>query len=439
MMLRRGMILNPGDIRNLIHAARPLGVPATDEDIQRRGLRRNRLIATGLLAAMAALFVITTLPPHPGFSILLVRATAEAALVGGLADWFAVTALFRQPLGLPIPHTAILPKNKDRIGEGLAIFIERNFLSPDIVRAKLRSIDPARFVADWLSEPTNADAVAHRLVRMLPHLIGAIDDRDFRELVGASLGRHLAEIDLAPLFGRVLGVLRANGFHEILLDRLLDFCRQFVEDREEQLYMAAEAQRRRWWIPKTVNRQIAKAIVGGVKELLSKLREPDSPARRNLLQGIERLVNQLSTSSAYRDRIEEVKLRLLDDQEVKAWLGSVWDDVKRAMQADLASRQSRADRMLSTAALSLGHHLRGDAAMRKRLNRTIEAMAMEVVPWRAALGQFIIEVVRQWDAGSFTNRLELVVGRDLQYIRITGTLVGGFVGCLLYLVSTALE
>jgi uncharacterized membrane-anchored protein YjiN (DUF445 family) len=143
------MIPSPADVQSIFRAPHPIGMPVTAQDLQRRGLRRNRRIATLLLAAMAALFISTTLAPQPGFWILLVRATAEAALVGGLADWFAVTALFRQPLGLPIPHTAILPRNKDRIGEGLAIFIERNFLSPDILRAKLRSIDPARLSADW--------------------------------------------------------------------------------------------------------------------------------------------------------------------------------------------------------------------------------------------------------------------------------------------------
>src|SRR5271165_1402091 len=290
------------------------GMSVTAQDFQRRALRRNRLIATALLGTMAGLFISTTLAPQPGFWILLV-----AALVGGLADWFAVTALFRQPLGLPIPHTAILPRNKDRIGEGLATFIERNFLTPEIVRAKLRSIEPARLVAEWLSAPANADAVARRLVRMLPHLISAIDDRDFRVFVGESLGRRLAEIELAPLLARAISVLTANGFHEIFLDRLLDFSRQFLEEREEQLYAAAEAQRRRWWIPKAVNRQIARAITGGVKELISKVREPGTPARRNLLQGIERLAEQLSTSPVYRMRVEEAKLRLLEDAEVQAW------------------------------------------------------------------------------------------------------------------------
>jgi uncharacterized membrane-anchored protein YjiN (DUF445 family) len=331
-----------------------------------------------------------------------------------------------------------LPKNKDRIGEGLAIFIERNFLSPDILRAKLRSIDPARLVADWLAAPSNADAIARRLVRMLPHIISAIEDRDFRVFIGDSLGRNLAQIEAAPLLGRAIAVLTANGFHEILLDRLLDFCREFLEEREEQLYMLAEAQRRRWWIPKAINRQIAKAIIGGVKELLSKLRESGAPARRNLLREIEELGEKLRTSPVYRARVEEAKLRLLEDAEVKAWLGSVWGDIKWVLLADLASPQSRADQALAAVICSLGHHLRADTAMGKRVNRTIEAMALEVVPWRAGLAQFLIEVVRQWDASSFTNRVELVVGSDLQYIRINGTLVGGLVGCLLYLLSAAL-
>jgi uncharacterized membrane-anchored protein YjiN (DUF445 family) len=257
--------------------------------------------------------------------------------------------------------------------------------------------------------------------------------------IGEALGRQLADLELAPVLGRAIVVLTANGFHETLLDRLLDFCREFLEQREEQLYIAAEAQRRRWWIPKAVNRQIARAIIDGVKELLSKLREPGTPARRKLLREIDRLAERLRTSPVYSARVEEAKLRLLDDAEVKAWLGSVWGDVKRVVLADFASPQSRIDEALGAAICSLGQHLRDDPAMRKRVNRTIEALALEVVPWRSGLAQFLIEVVHQWDASSFTNRVELVVGSDLQYIRINGTLVGGLVGCLLYLLSAALE
>jgi uncharacterized membrane-anchored protein YjiN (DUF445 family) len=387
---------------------------------------------------MAALFLLTTTVPQPGFWILLLRASAEAAVVGGLADWFAVTALFRHPLGLPIPHTAIVPKNKDRIGEGLATFIEHNFLTPELVTAKLRSVDAARFVADWLSCRGNADAVADRLARAMPHLLAAFSDREIREFVGDTLGRQLGTMELAPMLGRAIAVLTANGFHESLLDRLLGLCRQFLEAREDQLYAAAEAQRRRWWIPKAVNRQIAKAIVGGVKELLSNLREPGNVGRDNLLQGIEHLAKELGTSPEHRARVEEAKTRLLEDPEVKAWLDTAWSNLERSLLADLASPTSRIRQTLAAAICSLGQNLRADSAMREKMNRAIEAMVTELIPWRAELAQFITEVVRQWDTKVFAERVELVVGRDLQYIRITGTLVGGFVGCLLYLLSTAL-
>jgi uncharacterized membrane-anchored protein YjiN (DUF445 family) len=408
------------------------------QDFQRRGLRRNRAIATALLGAMAGVFFATAIMPQPGFWVLLLRATAEAAVVGALADWFAVTALFRQPLGLPIPHTAIVPKNKDRIGEGLANFIEHNFLTPDIVRAKLRALDAARLLGDWLASPTAADAVALRLTRMIPHLLGAADAREFRDLAGETLSHRLREIDLAPLLGRALAVLAANGFHERLLDRIVDLCRQFLERREGHLYAAAEAQRRRWWIPKAINRQIAKAIVGGIKELLSDVREPGAPPRQSLLQAIERLAGELETSAEYRARIEEAKSQLLADPQAKAWLSSVWSHLAQIALAELASPSPKLRHSLAAAIHSLAQRLQADPAMRARLNRTLEALATEVVPWRAQLAQFIIEVVRQWDTKTLTERLELVVGRDLQYIRINGTLVGGFVGCLLHLLSTVL-
>ncbi len=388
---------------------------------------------------MAGLFISTTLVPQPGFWILLVRATAEAAIVGGLADWFAVTALFRQPLGLPIPHTAIVPRNKDRIGEGLASFIEHNFLTPKVVKAKLRSIDPTRLFAEWLSSSATADAVALRLMRAMPHLLGAVDDRGIREFVGETLGRRLTDIELAPLLGRAISALTADGFHESLLDRLLEFCRQFLDKREDQFYQAAAAQRRRWWIPKAVNRQVAKAIIGGIKELLANVREPGTLARQNLLNGIGRFAEELGTSFEYRLRVEELKLQLLQDEEAQAWFGSAWGDIKHALLADLTSPASKSRQALSVAIHSLGQRLLADPAMRTRVNRTIEAMATELIPWRAQIAQFIIEVVRQWDPDRFTERLELVVGRDLQYIRITGTLVGGLVGCLLYLVSAVLQ
>jgi uncharacterized membrane-anchored protein YjiN (DUF445 family) len=411
---------------------------ASTENFQRRALRRNRLIATALLGTMAILFIVTTLMPQPGFWIRLVRAAAEAAVIGGLADWFAVTALFRQPLGLPIPHTAILPKSKDRIGQGLATFIERNFLTPDLIRAKLRSIDIASGFAHWLASPENADAVADRVVRVSPHLLDVIDDREVREFLNETLAGQFETIELAPVLGRVITVLTANGFHETLIDRFLDTCADFLANREEQLYAAAEVGRRRWWIPKAANRQIAKVIIGGVKDIISNLREPGTVARQNMLHGIEQLAHELCTSPEYSAQIEAAKRRLLEDVEVKSWLESAWDTVGGALRADLASPTSRIRRASATAICAFGQNLLVDGSMRSRLNRLIEALAIKVVPWRDQLSQFIVDVVGQWDTKSFTERLEQVVGRDLQYIRISGTLIGALAGCLLYLLSSTL-
>jgi uncharacterized membrane-anchored protein YjiN (DUF445 family) len=272
----------------------------------------------------------------------------------------------------------------------------------------------------------------------MPHILAAIDAREFQQFIAASLSRRLAEIELAPLLGRAISLLLADSFHERILDRLLDLSRQFIEEREDQLYTAAEAQRRRWWIPKAVNRQIAKAIVGGVKELISNLREAGSPGRETLLRAIERLAIELEVSPEYRRRLEDAKLRLLEDPQAKAWLSAAWADLTHEVLAELTSPTAQMRQTLAAAIHSLGQRLAAEPTTRARLNRTIEALATEVIPWRAQLAQFIIEVIRQWDTRTFTERLELVVGRDLQYIRITGTLVGGLVGCLLYLLSTAI-
>jgi uncharacterized membrane-anchored protein YjiN (DUF445 family) len=188
-----------------------------------------------------------------------------------------------------------------------------------------------------------------------------------------------------------------------------------------------------------VNRQIAKAMIGGIKDLLSSLQEPGSPARSNLLRSIEGLAQELATSPEHRVRIEQTKAQLLEDAEVKAWLFAAWGDIKEAILTDLASSRSKIRQEAGGAIHSLGRHLHGDAAMRTRVNRMTEALAAEAVPWRSGLGRFVVEVVRQWDSRSLADRLEALVGRDLQYIRINGTLVGGLVGCLLYLVTSALE
>ena len=227
-----------------------------DEERLRRALRRNRAFATGLLGIAAAVFLGTSAIPLPGFWLALIHAGAEAALVGGLADWFAVTALFRHPLGLPIPRTAIIPKNKDRIGNELGQFVERNFLAPDILAAKLAELAPVRHAADWLALPDNAGRVALAIGEALPPVIRSLEDRALRDFVARSFHEQLRETELAPALGRLVALLTRSGQYDALFDRALDAAHAMVAANADRLY-AMVAERSRWWVPRTIDRRHA--------------------------------------------------------------------------------------------------------------------------------------------------------------------------------------
>jgi uncharacterized membrane-anchored protein YjiN (DUF445 family) len=418
----------------------PSDRPSDREVIQRRALRRNRAIATALLLIMAGGFLATSAAPDAGLWVSLIRATTEAGVIGGLADWFAITALFRRPLGLPIPHTAILPRNKNRIGEGLGAFLERHFLTEELVLARLRSLDVAQHVADWLADPRDAEMVADKLAVVLPHLTSALDDEELRRFTGDALGIRLRDVDAAPLVGKVLGLLTAGGYHAAVVDRSAELAAEFLERNAQQLEeSAAEGTRRRWWIPAAVNRQVARAIIRGVRELLEDLRTPDSKLRRKVLDAIDESGRDLARSPEHRARFEAAKHALLDRPEVQAWLGSVWDQIRDSVVADIGSPRSHAREGIATACASIGRALRDDANMRARLNSVIETVAVGLLPWRRELGRFVADVVRRWDETVLVQRMELAIGADLQYVRFTGTLVGATIGCLLFLLPRLAE
>ncbi|HXY99232.1 MAG TPA: DUF445 domain-containing protein [Stellaceae bacterium] len=401
---------------------------------QRRALRRNRLLATGLLVLAAAAFFATRLAPEPGFWLLLLRAGTEAAVVGGLADWFAVTALFRHPLGLPIPHTAIIPRSKDRIGEGLGDFVERNFLAPDIIAERLRGLAPGRRFAAWLAEPGNALRAADQIAAALPYVIGSLGDPAVRDFVARSFGEQLKELDLAPAAGRLITLFTASGQYDALFDRVLDWVQALLVANADRIYAIVE-ERSRWWIPKAVDRRMAVALIEGIEEVLAELRLPDGAARQRFRAGIEDLAASLAVSPERRRRFNAAKNRLIEHPETQVWLGGIWDTLRRIFLDDLAAPASRTREAARTALLSLGQALAQDREMQARLDATIEHAALAVVPWRGQIGTLIAEVVRGWDARTVTKRLELAIGSDLQYIRMNGTLVGACVGCALYLIA----
>jgi uncharacterized membrane-anchored protein YjiN (DUF445 family) len=405
---------------------------------ERRTLARHRAFATGLLVLAAAIFAAIHTVEQPGFWLLLTRAGAEAAMVGGLADWFAVTALFRRPLGLPIPHTALIPRNKDRLGENLARFVEENFLAPDLVAARLAALDLAARAAGWLATPRNAAAMAERIVAAVPFVVTALGDRDVREFVRQALSRQLAGFDLAPALGRLLRVLTEGGQHQQLFDRALAIARELLIENEP-LIRAMVAERSQWWIPKAIDERIAAALIAGISDLLADLADKDHEARRRFDAAVEGLIGRLEASPATAERVEAIKARVLASPEAQEYLASLWDRLREAVLADAAAERSAMRRGLAGGLVGLGEALGRDGPMRERLNRRIEStVATLVVPWRREIGALIADVVRGWDAATVTDRLERAVGPDLQYIRVNGTLVGALVGCALFLITRLL-
>lgn len=408
------------------------------EPVEDRAGRAQYAVASGLLLLAGAVFLSTLAVANPGFWTLLARAGAEAALVGGFADWFAVTALFRRPLGLPIPHTAVVPRNKDRLGDGLSAFFLRNFLTPELMSATVRSLDPAGRLAEWLAVPKNAKHAADRISRLLPYLIEVVDDREIRVFLSNSLHDQLQQVDLAPLLGRTVEELAASGYHGALVDDALRACRDFLERREER-FEELVAERHRGWIRKAVDRQIARAIIHGVEDLIDDLMTPDGPARKKLLRAIEERAHAAIVAQSDPAKMETLKARLLEHPDVGILLGSLWDKLREATLADIASPSSNVRASLSASIGSIARAMSEDATMRERLNASFDVAFAEILPWRQELTNLIAGVVESWDAQAFSQRIESAVRSDLQYIRINGTVVGAIVGCLLFLGRAALQ
>lgn len=415
--------------------------PITNTDNQqRRLLSRNRLLATGLLVAAALAFIALSLvyDPH-NFWISWGRAATEAAMIGALADWFAVTALFRRPLGLPIPHTAIVPRHKDRIAEGLGGFIEKNFLDPDLIAARLLAADPATRLSNFLSDETNATLVADRIADGITPMIGGLDGEEMRGLFAQTLGDQLRRARFSLLLGRILDVVLTGDHHAVLIDRLTKAGHDYLDRHEKDIEQVVE-KRTSWWMPRQIDRRMAKGITQALRDWLTDLGEPGSLTRGRLEEALRRYVYDLQqpspTNESAQADIEAAKERLLEQPEIKAVLGDLWDGLRGAVASDLADTDSHTRNAIKTALMGLAAALQRDDNARREVNEISVAMVEAlVVPSRTAIGRFVGDVVKGWDTATVVDRLELAVGPDLQYVRISGTLVATAIGSALFLID----
>ena len=394
-----------------------------------------RRLATGLLVLMALVF-LAALYFEPGVPQLgYVRAFAEAAMVGALADWFAVTALFRHPLGIPIPHTAIIPRNKDRIGENMGRFVEENFLAPPLVAERVAHVDFAGKLAKWLSEPTQGAWLAGGIASILPRILHALDDDDLRRFAGEHLVAGVRKIDFATIAAEVLELLTRDNRHHVLVTQLIDQAKDLLEEFKPQI--RERVRKEVWWGLRTVavDEVLYTRIIDALERFLEELRDtPTHEMRARIDARLHRLIADLRQSPEFRAMGESLVQQLLENRELQVYLGIVWHEVRDRVLADAALPASAIRSQLQASIGNVGLALLGDRAMQEKLNVWVRR---EIVEQVAAHGHhvaaLIADTVRRWDPETITQKAETEIGKDLQYIRINGTLIGGLVGLLLYL------
>lgn len=398
-------------------------------------LIRMRRIATGLLIVMALVFVAAKLWQGQHAWLSFVAAFAEAAMVGALADWFAVTALFRHPMGLPIPHTAIIPRNKDRIGASIANFLQHNFLTHDVLRAELAQVDFAGSAAAWLARADNSRAVALQVVGAVPTLLRAVEDEDASRFLRRILSGSLKNIQLAPLLGQVLSVLVAGRQHFLLLEKVLGIVASALEEHRPYIRQKVHENSPRW-IPKAIDEKFFERLMDGVQGILNEIQSEDSAWRAKFQAAVNELIDKLATSPAYESKLHSLVSSGLSHPMFLDYVGEIWQDVRQRLLADVAAPDSRLAARLDDAIRVFGKALLQDAVIQGKLNQWLRGFAEDAIVERRDMIAAVAErVIRNWDAETITRKLELHVGKDLQYIRINGTLVGGLVGLVLHAIA----
>lgn len=401
---------------------------------KRSGLRRMRWLATGLLLTMLVLLGLGLAGRARWPALDWLIAFAEAGTVGAVADWFAVVALFRRPLGLPIPHTALIPRNKDRIGAELGRFIEQHFLTPENVAGKLAQLDPVGRGARWLSLPANRRGVASRLSEALPTLLDALDDAEIERLIGGAVARRLDQIDLARISGAALDFVTEDERHQALLDQALVLVAGWL-DRNRALILVKFGEQSAL-TPKFIDGYIVKRFVDGMIDLIREVADtPDHELRRKFDRAVRDFVARLGTDPAFRARAEVLKRDALRLVAPEKFMATLWRELKRHLTEPADGAPSPLEYQIDRALGHLAQALRGDPALKARVDRAVARVAGALTGrFRHQVSALIADVVRRWDFHEVGDRLELEIGRDLQFIRLNGTIVGGLVGLVLHAV-----
>jgi uncharacterized membrane-anchored protein YjiN (DUF445 family) len=406
--------------------------PPGPDDPRRAGLRRMRLLATALLGLMTVLFIATWLVPQDLPGLGYVRAFAEAGMVGACADWFAVVALFRHPFGIPIPHTAIVPHNQARIAGAMGRFIANNFLAPRVLGERFAALQPTAWAADWLGRPGNAHRAARGATTTALEIARLAPREQLADSLGRALRGGLDSLPAAPLAARLLRIAWAQGQTQKLIEAGLKAVRATLLEHEGAIRAKVEAGSSRW-VPRWVDGVVTTRIMTATSATLDEMLDPGHPWRLDLQAAVDSLIERLNGDPATAERAEEIKRHILDDPLFHEQFVALWHEVGRTVPDDLSRYGPQIESLIEQALNGLGRWLRDDPTRQDRIDRWIRyALRRSLSSRRQEIGAFVTTVVERWDSATLVERMELQVGKDLQYIRVNGTLVGGAVGVLIH-------
>ncbi|MFJ5552872.1 DUF445 domain-containing protein [Streptomyces sp. NPDC093225] len=410
---------------------------AADEE-KRRGVRRMKATATGLLLLVALVYALATWAEHAGAGgwAGYVAAAAEAGMVGALADWFAVTALFRRPLGLPIPHTAIIPTKKDQLGVSLGEFVGENFLSADVVQARLHALGIGGRLGNWLAEPEHADRVTAELATALRGALTVLRDSDVQAVVGEAITRRAETAEIAPGIGKTLERIVADGGHRRVVDLVCVRAHDWLVTHGDAVMDAVQGGAP-GWTPRFVDRKVGERVYKELLRFVTEMRDmPEHPARGAVDRFLTDFAADLQSDTDTRERVERLKSEILGRGEVQDVIASAWAAIRSMILSAAEDERSELRLRVRASLISLGRKLATDGRLQAKLEGWIEGAVVYVVTnYRAEITSLITDTVAGWDAEHTSRKIEAHIGRDLQFIRINGTVVGAMAGLLIYAVS----
>ncbi len=405
-------------------------------DAHKQSLKKMKGLATALLLMMVILYLFARSLKEVSVFFEIVVAFTEAAMVGAFADWFAVVALFRHPLGLPIPHTAIIPKNKDRLGTNLAHFIRDHFLSQEAIGAKFDALDVTGLISRVLSDEQRTRDLADKFIDYFLFMAEQLDEKEIRAFGNHLVRQNLASFQFGPWVAKILETFTQNDRHHLLINSGIRLVTEWLIKNESGLRMKMK-EGNPWWVPGFIDDKILDMLLNKLKELLEEIRlHPGHEVKRHIDEAIFHWIHALKESPFVDEKIHHLTEKVLAHSSLMAFLEETSSDLKASVLKDLRDQDSTIRKQIEHGLVTLGRSLGEHSAVRERINFWVCSSLLRLSnEYADTISSIISDTVRKWDAERTSRTIELYIGKDLQWIRINGTLVGGLVGLFLFVVS----